>query len=204
MIEILSIFLVAWIIYAWKTGKFKKEYQEKNNEELKKTWTDLKQSLKSTNSNLLTSDDLNNKKSEKTLSQKQQKLSLKEHKKHAKLLAHKFDTRTQIPEITIQHKRISPKCTSNNKNTHLNDFYTPEFEITYQSMGNHISIRDICFLELIKKDFEHNEYYYVEAFCFSSNDLRSFRVDRIIKIYDYESNKEYLDYKEILNLLKFN
>lgn len=46
MIEILFLCLVIWIIYAWKTGKFSKEYQQKSNAELKQAWNELKQSFK--------------------------------------------------------------------------------------------------------------------------------------------------------------
>lgn len=46
MIEILFICLVVWIIYAWKTGKFKKEYQNKNNAKLKQEWGEIKDQYK--------------------------------------------------------------------------------------------------------------------------------------------------------------
>ena len=202
MIEILFICLVVWIIYAWRTGKFKKEYQDKNNAELKQAWTDLKGSFKPNNIDSLKSD-INTEDTKPILSQKQQKLSLKEREKHAELLGKKFGTRTQSPEISIPHQKISIKNTQNNNiEIHNDKFYTPEYEITYQSMGKNITTRDICFLELTKKEFDNHDYYYVEAFCFETQELRSFRVDRIIKLYDYNTTAEYVNYDEILRFVK--
>lgn len=58
MIEVLFVCLVAWIIYAWKTGKFSKEYQEKNNAELKQAWKELKETFAKNNSNIDKKQDL--------------------------------------------------------------------------------------------------------------------------------------------------
>ncbi|MGI1191482.1 WYL domain-containing protein [Acinetobacter baumannii] len=185
MIEILFICLVVWIIYAWKTGKFKKEYQDKNNAELEQS---------ENGENLLTVS---------SLSQKQKKSSLKQREKYAEELAKKHGTRTQNTEITIPHQKISINNTQKNDiENHNDEFYTPEYEITYQSMGKDITTRDICFLELTKKEFDNHKYYYLEAFCFETQELRSFRVDRIIKLYDYNTTAEYVNYDEILRFVK--
>ena len=184
MIEILFICLVVWIIYAWKTGKFKKEYSDKNSAELEQSEND---------ENLLTVS---------SLSQKQKKSSLKQREKYAEELAKKHGTRTQNPEITIPHQKISLKNTQNNDiENHNDEFYTLEYEITYQSMGKDITTRDICFLELTKKEFDNNNYYYVEAFCFETHELRSFRVDRIVELYDYQTGIRYFSYSQISNFL---
>ena len=184
MIEILCICLVLWIIYAWKSGKFKKEYQDKNNVELKQV---------ENNENLL---------AVSSLSQKKKKLSLKQREKYAEELAKKHGTRTQNPEIAIPHQKISIKNTQNNNiENHNDEFYTPEYEITYQSMGKNITTRDIEFLELTTKDFDSQKFYYIEAFCFEAQELRSFRVNRIIDLYDYQTGIRYFSYSQILNFL---
>ena len=199
MIEILFICLVLWIIYAWKSGKFKKEYQDKNNTELKQAWNDLKQGFKTKNKVMLDTDTAE---SNQFPSQKQKNNFLKNREKYAEELAKKHGTRTQIPEIAIPHQKISIKNTQNNNiENHNDEFYTREYEITYQSMGKNITTRDIEFLELTTKDFDSQKFYYIEAFCFEAQELRSFRVDRIIDLYDYQTGIRYFSYSQILNFL---
>ncbi|HBM2026531.1 TPA: hypothetical protein LUK61_003435, partial [Acinetobacter baumannii] len=60
MIELLFVCLIIWMLYAWKTGKFSKENQEKNRAEFRKDWLKLKQDFKKafTNSKSLEEDKL--------------------------------------------------------------------------------------------------------------------------------------------------
>lgn len=148
MIEILFICLVVWIIYAWRTGKFKKEYQDKNNAELKQAWTDLKSSFKQKN-----------------------------------------DKSVFISE--------------NKREDGSTDFaFEKSFRIAYKSAGDKITVRDIDIVELQKNKFNDETFYYLDAYCFEVKADRTFRVDRIIELYDYQTSFKYSNYNEILKFLR--
>lgn len=192
MIEILFICLIAWGFYAWRTGKFKKEYQDKNNAELKKAWTDLKENLKSTNPNSAMSDGIDNRNREQILSQKQRKLSLKKRENHAELLANKFATRTQIPEITISHQKLSTQNPIKQTTHHIYRYL-----IEYQDRHGNISERHINIL-VIHKLYNNNRWYFLAD---TDDGERTFKSERVICLTDHWHNRIYRNTTEIRNHL---
>ena len=94
MIEILFVCLVIWFFYAWKTGKFSKEYQDKNNAE-------LKQSFKTTTKVITT---FNDRKPHHFLNIKQKNKLKAEREKHAEILAKKFNTRSSALDEKLKEQ----------------------------------------------------------------------------------------------------
>lgn len=208
MVEILFICLVVWIIYAWKTGKFSKEYQDKNNAEMKKEWIELKQDFKPKNNSIKLEQV-----SSPTLSQKQRKKSQEERIKEAEKLAEKLGTKSQIQDEKFRKQaqkdyEYTLKILGKSKtDTSLNyDDYSfsdshdePEFEISY---NNPPSFRKIKIYELYSKKYDGEFFTYVDAYCFSAEDDRTFRIDRINHIEELNTGNFYFSTKDIKQILK--
>lgn len=202
MIEILFLCLVIWIIYAWKTGKFSNEYQEKNNAEFKKAWNELKQSFKPKTKvpSLLDSYEPHY-----FLNKKQRKKLKKEREKHAETLAKKFNTRSLVQDEKLKEQakqdyeytlrlRNKSKFDTNlyNSPDDLPDIPSYRYVIEYKNGKGNETVRGIDILAVHKHS--NNRWYFLAD---TDEGERTFKSQRVIRLKDQWSQQIFATSKNI-------
>lgn len=198
MIEILSICLVVWIFYAWRTGKFKKEYQEKNNAEFKQTWSNLKQSFKVDNHDTIHSD-IDIKESKEFLSKKQKDKLKKDQENYANELAIKHGTRSlsQDEKLKIEIKNeINSKLLEKSHNTdvvNLPNIQLYRYVLEYKDSNGNNTVRGID-ITTVYKGYQNSRWYFKAD---TEHGERTFKSQRVIRLKDQYSNSIYNNAKEV-------
>lgn len=138
MFELIALALIGWVIYAFATGKFKKEYRDKLKAELKGNENDLNQS------------------------------------------------------DTLIDKEINALKSFSSGNKKL--------EIHYEDFEGNFTVREIE----VQNIYKEGRYWYVAAYCFSAQNERTFRVDRISYLNNKKRKISLDGRKEITEYLKKN
>lgn len=211
MIEILFICLVIWIIYAWKTGKFSQENQDKNQAKLEQDWDKLKQDFKTTfesskNKNELS---LSEDTSDSILSQKQKKLSLKERIKHAEELAKKHGTQSEV--INEEKRKLQSqkdyeytlKLLGKSGTSHYTDDDSSyrslpkipnyRYVLEYRDASGSVTIRGID-ITSVHKSYQNTRWYFETD---TDDGERTFKSQRVIRLKDQWTNTTYDTAKEV-------
>ncbi|WP_086240145.1 WYL domain-containing protein [Acinetobacter baumannii] len=176
MIELLFVCLIIWMLYSWKTGKFSKENQEKNRAEFRKDWLKLKQDFKKAFTN------------SKSLEEDKLKLQAKKDYGYTLRILGKSKTNSS----------------SDNNYKFSESIDEPDFEILYSSYNNPASYRKIKIIDLYNKKYDGEYYTYIDAYCFSAEDERTFRLDRIEQVKELSSGKIFFSQHEIEKIFKRN
>ncbi|AZC04907.1 hypothetical protein DKE50_016180 [Acinetobacter nosocomialis] len=103
------------------------------------------------------------------------------------------------------------KILGKSKTNSSSDHYTfsesidePDFEILYSSYNNPASYRKIKIIDLYNKKYDGEYYTYIDAYCFSAEDERTFRLDRIEQVKELSSGKIFFSQHEIEKIFKRN
>ena len=210
MIEILFICLVIWIIYAWKTGKFSKENQDKNRAKLEQDWDKLKQDFRilfTTSKN--TVEPPVDQDSPPILSQKQKKLSLKNRIKHAEELARKHGTQSEVIneekrklqsqkdcEYTLKllDKSSTSRYTEDDGSYHsLSKIPYYRYVLEYRDASGSVTIRGID-ITSVHKGYQNTRWYFEAD---TDDGERTFKSQRVIRLKDQWTNTTYDTAKEV-------
>lgn len=205
MIEILFIFLVVWILYSWKTGKFSKENQEKNREELKRDWNKFKQHFKTGFKNHK-AEPVNYQKDEISkpiLSQKQIELEQKKRVKHAEELAEKHGTRSEVMdeekrklqaqrdyEYTLKLLRkpeVSHYIDDDIHHRNLPEIPYYRYVLEYRDASGSITIRGIN-ITIVYKGYQNTRWYFKAD---TDDGERTFKSQRVMRLKDQWTNTLY-------------
>ncbi|WP_318342452.1 hypothetical protein [Acinetobacter sp. 16] len=211
MIEILFICLVIWILYAWKTGKFSKESQEKNRAELKRDWNKLKQNFKTSfkKPESKPDDDRKDEISKPILTQKQRELQKKERIKYAEELAKKHGTRSEVideEKRKLQAQRdyeYTLKLLGQSGTSRYTDDDTvyrslPEipyyrYVLEYRDASGSVTIRGID-ITRIHKGYQNTRWYFEAD---TDDGERTFKSQRVIRLKDQWTDVTYNTAEEI-------
>lgn len=210
MIEILFICLVIWIIYAWKTGKFSKENQDKNRAKLEQDWDKLKQDFRilfTTSKNTVEPPVAQD--SPPILSQKQKKLSLKNRIKHAEELARKHGTQSEVIneekrklqsqkdyEYTLKllGKSSASRYTEDDGSYHsLSKIPYYRYVLEYRDANGNVTVRGID-ITSVYKGYQNTRWYFKAD---TDDGERTFKSQRVIRLKDQWTNTTYDTAKEV-------
>lgn len=202
MIEILFIFLLIWIFYAWKAGKFSKKMQEKNREELKRDWNKFKQHFKTGFKNHK-AEPVNYQKDEISkpiLSQKQRELQQKQILKYAEELEKKHGTRCEVIDENNQKDRneynwlILKKSNQEDyiSNT-LPDISFYRYVLEYKDASGNITIRGID-ISLVYKGYQNTRWYFKAD---TDDGERTFKSQRVMRLKDQWTATTYETAREV-------
>ncbi|MDH1070222.1 hypothetical protein N5B96_12170 [Acinetobacter johnsonii] len=161
MIEILFICLIIWIIYAWRTGKFSKEYQDKNNAELKKAWKELKETFTQNNSKISETDKKRNLQAQKDY---EYTLKLRNKTIHSDSDSRSYDLEDELPVISLYR-----------------------YVIEYKDGKGNNTIRGID-ITAVHKHPNNNRWYFLAN---TDSGNRTFKSQRVIQLKDQWCNQIY-------------
>lgn len=79
-----------------------------------------------------------------------------------------------------------------------------KFYILHITIPLHIGSRKIKIIDLYNKKYDGEYYTYIDAYCFSAEDERTFRLDRIEQVKELSSGKIFFSQHEIEKIFKRN
>ncbi|MEB3755102.1 hypothetical protein [Acinetobacter sp. MD2(2019)] len=218
MIEIFLICLIAWIIYAWKTGKFSKEYQEKNNAELKQAWNKLKHDFKKpfNTANNNAGSPINDGDTPPVLAPKAKPLSLKERQKQADELAKKLGTRSEVIDeekrklqaqrdyeytLKLLGKSGTSRYTDDDTTYRsLPKFSNYRYVLEYRDASGSVTIRGIDIIS-VHKGYQNTRWYFEAD---TEDGERTFKSQRVIRLKDQWTNTIYATAEQVREHLLAN
>lgn len=168
MIELLFVCLIIWMFYAWKTGKFSKENQEKNRAEFRKDWLKLKQDFKKAFTN------------SKSIEEDKLKLQAKKDYEYSLKLLGKSKPANSIPHSSTNYG-------------HLPNIQYYRYVLEYKDSNGKITIRGVD-ITTVHKGYQNTRWYFNAD---TDDGERTFKSQRVIRLKDQWTNTVYETAEEI-------